>query len=527
MNRDFLALVTAGFLFASGFSSLLPVINPIGIVVGLAILYIAIDRRMMNKGSPLGIFTAILLVHIPVFFLNLLWTLRILRQILSWNGLWSGLFIYGFFVTWILVQLWSWMILPAVALLGPKRWRQVAASVWQEPILFAAFITVWEMYFPSVLPLSLGSGLIHAAPYLFPATIFSQYVYTFTTVWLARVLSRYDTIPTWHWRTIGVYLVCFVAISLAFPLEQPSGAKKIAAQLVTPNLDRPVNTRRLSEKEMREEAAQFAAQVTSLAKMHYQPGTVELQIFPEIVLLGPIAEEDARIGEEFAEPYIRDLALSNDHDILVGFNTGSYVNDDKITRGNAVTLLDARAVIKERFDKVQLVPYFEGFGSSWIDRLLFAMIGGFDEAEGERFPVFVTSENKHRFVVAICYEALFSRVMQNYLRQVDSPQFIVNVSNDFLIKRTKAVEHEKVFLSWRAIETQLPIIRVADHGPSGVFGIDGAFLEVPTGLQPAVNTVQVPLSDSQSFFARWGYLLLFLLLAGMVVFSMSMKRFTG
>ena len=78
-------------------------------------------------------------------------------------------------------------------------------------------------------------------------------------------------------------------------------------------------------------------------------------------------------------------------------------------------------------------------------------------------------ENGFRFIGIICYEILFSQYLRTYLnRQSRPPHFIVNLSNDSWYGDSAEPYQHRFLAHWRALEFNLPIIRMTNTGISSV-----------------------------------------------------------
>jgi apolipoprotein N-acyltransferase len=142
---------------------------------------------------------------------------------------------------------------------------------------------------------------------------------------------------------------------------------------------------------------------------------------------------------------------------------------------NSAVLVGRDGEIRERFDKVHLVPFAEyvPFASTFpFVRDLIHKYSGLrleDMRAGEGFPVWEAGGK--RFGPQICFEAIFPEISREIARKGAS--FTVNISNDGWFRDSAELDQMQAMARFRAVENRIHVIRATNTGIS-------AFIE-PTG----------------------------------------------
>ena len=165
-----------------------------------------------------------------------------------------------------------------------------------------------------------------------------------------------------------------------------------------------------------------------------------------------------------------------------GLVTGTVRSDtgpDGTTRYyNSMTVMDTRGVLRGMYDKRLLVPFGEYIpGRSLLEALPLPVTlrtfsqSRIDFTHGERSPLLPTPAG---FGVAlICYEGIFPLQVGIAAREA---RYLINVTNDGWFTGTIALYQHAALTRLRAVETGLPVVRVANTGITLVF--DGLGREV-------------------------------------------------
>jgi apolipoprotein N-acyltransferase len=219
---------------------------------------------------------------------------------------------------------------------------------------------------------------------------------------------------------------------------------------------------------------------------------------------------------------------------LEGQNERVYFNsmvvlDENVSRSGAVAL----------YDKFRLVPFGElaaaeiiPFGQAMSDFLPGAMQqlarNGFHPGTG---PAVIFADNVPPFVALICYEGLYPEITRaaNLATRAD---WIVLVSNDAWFGGGMGPSQHYAQNRYRAIESGLPMARVASRGASAI--IDGYGREVlraspvqdaPSGWNTTFGRGKLPAPAKVTLFqSRAGVVLFWLTLAAFVGLAFATWR---
>ena len=201
---------------------------------------------------------------------------------------------------------------------------------------------------------------------------------------------------------------------------------------------------------------------------------------------------------------------------------------------NAVFLIDKKGKIQSIYDKTFLVPfgeylplggllkYFNIFNNSY------RLIDGFSSGTGLKL---VKNSGLPTFLPLVCYEALFSNEI---LGKVNEARWILNITNDAWFGNSGGPKQHLNIARMRALENNIPLVRVSNNGISAKISKDGkieeyialnkrGFLDVELGLS---------LARESTYYSRIGkdvssYFHLMLLLIPLLYYSVFRKRKKG
>ncbi len=155
---------------------------------------------------------------------------------------------------------------------------------------------------------------------------------------------------------------------------------------------------------------------------------------------------------------------------------------------NALQVWSGDGELLDTADKNKLVPFgeflpFQDF-LEWLGfQQLTQQRGGFAAGPPEAA---ITGADGQRFGVMICYEAIFPRRYQPGLRA------LINITNDAWFGHTAGPHQHLAQARLRAIETGLPLMRVANTGITAAFDGQGRTLAFIALGQRDTITVQLP-----------------------------------
>lgn len=170
---------------------------------------------------------------------------------------------------------------------------------------------------------------------------------------------------------------------------------------------------------------------------------------------------------------------------------------------NSLAVLTPEAEISHIYDKHHLVPFGEYVPlAEWITGTRLAgfagqMLMGYSPGPG---PVVLDFGDVGLVLPLICYEAIFPRHSRTDLR----PDWILQITNDGWFGELTGPYQHLAQARLRAVETGLPLIRVANTGVSAVIDARGGIVaSIPLGVEGYLDAV-IPGALDVTPYLRWG-----------------------
>ncbi len=386
-------------------------------------------------------------------------------------------------------------------------------------ILLSLGLVFLEYYSPQQFPAHLGHPWLGLSPYLGMAPIFGAPAFSFFSFWLIfslLPLLRKEKIKSiLPVSTFFIFLFLNFLFKIPATKEEQSAVKNLNVRLVQANIG---NFMKLDSESGKPHSVLSVTQ--RYFKLSTQPLTSkpDLIVWPETSYPLLLSSRKMKENKNTVPAVIRSVASKMQSEIFFG---GYDRVSKKINRGykseyNSAFLISKEGDYKDVYHKHRLIPFGEGLPFGPLNPILSRYIKNISFfAEGKTFPLFKTS-NQSSFISAICYEILFSSFIREYLNKVqDNPHFLINLTNDSWYGDTiEPFQH--LFLShWRAVEFNLPIIRMTNTGISSILLPDGSeqkrtdvFKQVSQDYKFKYNSERQP-----TFFQKWGLLPLCLLVA--------------
>ena len=263
--------------------------------------------------------------------------------------------------------------------------------------------------------------------------------------------------------------------------------KDVVVRLVQPNI----------AQENKWEPSQRRANLDKLIDLSNRLPVVEGADMPNITIWPESAVPYAVTVDEAARQAVS-LAAGDNGVLITGTPHREYEAGD-VRYFNSVVGVDASADITGRYDKVKLVPFGEFLPlRSWLQPLGLDAIaaGSADFSRGGNNVQPLLPDNMPQPLVMVCYEAIFPGA---FLNRVAASDWIVNVTNDAWFGNTAGPYQHFHIARTRAIETGLPLVRVANTGLSGVVDAYGRVLVVSKLDQIAVLDMPLPEKTTTAF----------------------------
>lgn len=303
--------------------------------------------------------------------------------------------------------------------------------------------------------------------------------------------------------------VLFAVTPLLFP--GASSTKEIAAQVIAVQPNVPMNG--LDFDKWRK----LRARQTELAEDGLRRRAPDV---PALVVL-PESPMNYQYGAdpEFRE-FIGDFARRNSAAVL--FNSAEP--DPARERGffNSAVMVNASGEKSAQYDKIYLLPFGEFVPlPEFAQDLIPPMVGRF--SRGEEYDLLDVGGAKAG--VMICFESHFPSLSAEYARR--GAGFLIEMTNDGYLGDTPVLRQHLANAVFRAVETDLPLMRVTNVGVTAMIDGHGTIYDEQ---KPYTETVRVwgvlPSGAGATFYSRtgdWFALLCCLVAAGAVVLSLKQK----
>lgn len=167
---------------------------------------------------------------------------------------------------------------------------------------------------------------------------------------------------------------------------------------------------------------------------------------------------------------------------------------------NSVIAIDETGTVVAAYDKVHLVPFGEYMPLRDVVPLPNMTAGTVDFAAGTR-PTVLSIRGLPLFASLICYEVTFPSLVAEMV----GASWILNVTNDAWFGTSAGPYQHFEIARMRAVETGVPLVRVANSGISAVVDAYGRVRGSLKLNQVGVLDIGLPLAiPGRTLYARWG-----------------------
>ena len=343
--------------------------------------------------------------------------------------------------------------------------------------LFSILFISLQYSIPQLFSAYPGHSWIKLAPYLFPATIFGEYIFSFVSILLSFEICFILRKKRVNHFNLGLVLILIASCFI------------------------PINTTNLEKTRIKVRIAQ--ANIGNNAKLSAEkglPNSVDsvLATYKNVSLTPPASDTDLIVWPETAFPYsISPKTLTSPSNLLpqvfqeimrvsksdVFF--GGYLLDTNAN--NNQTFNSAFFVEREGamsvYNKNKLLPFGESLPfTKSINSAIYQLVPGisfFSESNKTTLFNSITKKGKpYSFLGFICYEALAPTLLRKHINSLSSvPNFLINLTNDSWYGNTSEPEQHLFLSRWRSVEFGLPMIRSANTGISSFISSRGLELK--------------------------------------------------
>lgn len=345
-------------------------------------------------------------------------------------------------------------------------------------ILLAFLLVLFENFIPQQFPGHLGHAWLRLSPYLGLSTIFGVAIFSFVSYWLIWDLLRWLKTKKVNYVLVGslsVFIICVLTTPLKLPTGKPS--HQLKTRFVQANVGNFLKLQ--SEKGG---ASSMKEIYERYSKLSIQPNQdfqnqFDLLIWPETAYPQLLNSSMMRVSPAFIPSIVRKASqLTNSYLFFGGYDKSGEENKNFYeTEYNSAFLINPDNQLSDVYHKRLLIPFGESLPFGPLNPLFAGVIQNMAFfAKGQRFTQFQL-EKGTRFISAICYEILFSGFIRDYLNsKKEQPHFIINLTNDSWYGDTAEPYQHQHLAFWRAIEFQIPILRMTNTGITSVLFPDGS-----------------------------------------------------
>ncbi len=223
----------------------------------------------------------------------------------------------------------------------------------------------------------------------------------------------------------------------------------------------------------------------------------------------PFPLDELRRQIEYQRDYARQMAETLDTEWI--FNATRYVYDvsGEEIRYNTVFHVDRSGEIQGHYDKMHLVMFGEYVpGGTWFPAVYslpgMPLSGGLSSGEQPA----VLRIGKAAAAVNICFESILPHLVRRQLRELqaagESPNLILNVTNDGWFRGSSALDLHFVCSVFRAVEFGRSVLIAANTGFSGEISPYGKIVSRAKRYAPDIVIATPELSTRQTLYLQYG-----------------------
>lgn len=352
------------------------------------------------------------------------------------------------------------------------------------------------------------------------ASLWGPFGVTFFTILTAALLADLFFLQKKFAATSLALILLIAASHIGYGylhLQKPlSKAAEVDIKLIQPNIPQ-------AEKWDRTKIVENFYKTLTLSAPQPQNGQTAIQSDEPLIIIWPeTALTAGMMRQAVMVTALRETLALYDRPVYLLAGTLSVDKDGDAPPSyfNSLTLFDTNLTPLHRYDKHHLVPFGEYI--PYGDMLHLVPIVQFDGFSAGPPPTAVVEPNIPPYLPLICYEVIFSAL--SLADAGGTAEWIVNVTNDAWYGNSSGPRQHLAQAKWRAVESGIPVIRVANTGISAIISPHGR-IEAHAPLNVAA-AIEGPLSGRTALptpYQRNGDLFFWTLLLSSIVY-ISIKR---
>jgi len=388
-----------------------------------------------------------------------------------------------------------------------------------KALIFAFLLTILEYFIPQQFPAHLGHPWLQLAPYIGLAKFGGVPLFSFISYWAIFTFINFinkKAIP----YVFLLALSSFFIINFIFPLQKnQQTTHSLNIRLVQANVGNFMKIK--SEKG-------FSGAITDIFRRYQEMSTapselnLDMIIWPETAYPSLLDNKSLQNYPETVPSLISDIIFKTNTYLFAGvYDTASREDNNFFeTEHNATFLFNKKSLLSDFYHKQVLIPFGENLPFGPLNKYIGNYITNISFfAKGTRNTLFKVKDDIS-FISFICYEILFPEHIRSFLSKLkERPFFIINPTNDSWYGDTSEPFQHMFLTKWRAIEFNMPLVRITNTGISSVVFTDGSesrrlmpftkeILDHKLLLKKSVPTVYEKFGIWITFFIFMGLLLI-------------------
>lgn len=383
----------------------------------------------------------------------------------------------------------------------------------QSPLRSAMLFTLLEYFVPQQFPAHLGHTWLDLAPYLAFSPIMGAPFYSFLGYVIIFSLlgpkekSKKPLIP-------AIFVVITFIVSVLFPLKLSKNLKTLPIRMVQANIGNLLKVEAEKGIYAADDEVRNRYKNLSIEKSPFKP---RLIVWPETALPNLLSTKVLLNNSKNTPEVVKEVTAAHKSYLFTGgYDTADNGNGPFFeTQYNTAFLFNPDGKLGEHYHKSKLIPFGESLPFGPLNSYLVDLnpnIAFF--AKGNHFPLF-NIDDEFYFSTAICYEVLFSSFIRDYLKKHKrKADFIINITNDSWYGDTAEPFQHKFLSHWRALEFNMPLVRMTNTGITNVLYQDGSESKALMHGEQKVLDLELKIDKGpKSFFQEFGIL-------GFIIFSL-------
>jgi len=387
------------------------------------------------------------------------------------------------------------------------------------PISISTLWVLLEYYTPQQFPALFGHPWLALAPKLKLAQYFGAPIYSFLTVYLGinlYLLAIHKIKNKFPWLLVTSILL--IQFSLG-SIETPKEGSSTQLRLVQANIGNDLKLKS-------EGGLQLA--VSQVINVFKELSSKEFSKKPDLIIWPETSYP--RILSTFKRkhvPYeLASLVRKMDTNFFLGtYDLASNRADLFEQQYNTAILISPDGKIKDTYHKRVLIPFGEGLPFGPLNKYFAKVIRNISFfAKGKNFTFFEYDDQS--FISVICYEVLFPRFLRDYLNSLeDRPKFIMNLTNDSWYGRYSEQEQHLFLSKWRALEFNLPLVRMTNTGITSIVQPNGLEQDRVANFKQDILDIELKTQKTEAtIYQKYGILTFLLFIALVTLLKMAILK---